>query len=97
MWSRLFRNIKPLKLAFMALCLCLVFAQTVETQHHHQTFQTDCYLCQHSPALACGDEPTSLEAPAAETWLETTPYFRHHRSLEKRGKRDPPSNTPVAA
>ncbi|MDN3637423.1 hypothetical protein QWY82_01255 [Simiduia curdlanivorans] len=96
MWRHL-TSIKHLRLAFLALSLCLVFAQAIETQHDHQTFQTDCYLCQHSPALACGEEAPSLDAPATDAWQETTPYFRHHRQLEKRGKRDPPATTPVAA
>lgn len=84
-------------LLFAVMALCLVFAQALEVQHDHQQLSADCYLCQQSSALACSDEKPQLQAPEHGTWLETSPYHRLHRNLEKRGKRDPPQSHEISA
>lgn len=88
---------KSRALLFAALALCLVFAQAIEVQHDHQQLQAECYLCQHSTALACNDDKPKLERPQPGTWLEVSPYHRLHRNADKRGKRDPPTTHEASA
>ena len=80
------------------LSLGLVFAQGIESQHDHDQFAQDCYLCQQSTPLACEDNPQpGYDEPKRGSWHETSPYHRHLRTLDKRGQRDPPVSTAVPA
>lgn len=80
------------------LAVSMAFAQVIESQHDHAQFNADCYLCQQSSSLACeGNPQPQIDIPERGSWLETSPYHRHLRDLEKRGKRDPPLSPAVSA
>lgn len=80
------------------LAVSMAFAQVIEGQHDHSQFSPECYLCQQSTPLACDDNPQPrLDTPDRGSWLETSPYHRHLRDADKRGKRDPPISPAVSA